>query len=89
MKSTLTHLVVLTLGCAGSLLAAETPVSRPNILFIFSDDHGQQAISSYGSKVNKTPNIDRLAEGGVRFLNSFCANSICTPSLDFHGTEFT
>jgi arylsulfatase A-like enzyme len=80
MKSKLTFLVALTLGCAGGLLAAQTPVSRPNIIFIFSDDHGQQAISAYGSKVNKTPNLDRLADGGVRFLNSFCANSICTPS---------
>ncbi|MBN2505791.1 MAG: sulfatase [Verrucomicrobia bacterium] len=58
--------------------AAETP--RPNILFIFSDDHAQQAISAYGSKVNRTPHMDRLARDGVRFLNSFVANSICTPS---------
>ncbi len=62
MKNTLTFLVALTLGCGASPLAAETPGPRPNILFIFSDDHGQQAISAYGSKVNKTPNIDRLAE---------------------------
>ena len=60
----------------GSLFAAE----RPNILFLFSDDHAQHAISAYGSKVNTTPNIDRLASGGVRFANSFVTNSICTPS---------
>ena len=53
---------------------------RPNILFIFSDDHAQHAISAYGSKVNETPNIDRLATGGARFVNSFVTNSICTPS---------
>ncbi|CAN5330536.1 sulfatase [soil metagenome] len=53
---------------------------KPNILFIFSDDHAQHAISAYGSKVNKTPNIDRLATGGARFTNSFVTNSICTPS---------
>jgi arylsulfatase A-like enzyme len=80
MKNTLTFLVALALGVAASLPAAETPVFRPNILFIFSDDHGQQAISAYGSKVNQTPNIDRLAAGGVRFQNSFVLNSICTPS---------
>lgn len=57
--------------------AADT---RPNIIFIFSDDHAQAAISAYGSKVNKTPNIDRIAEGGARFTNSFVTNSICTPS---------
>ncbi|MGN6552249.1 MAG: sulfatase family protein [Verrucomicrobiota bacterium] len=54
--------------------------AKPNILFIYSDDHAQHAISAYGSKVNQTPNIDRLAREGVRFKNSFVANSICTPS---------
>ena len=53
---------------------------RPNILFIMSDDHAAQAISCYGSKINKTPNIDRLASEGMRFDNCFCTNSICTPS---------
>ena len=65
------------LACAAPSHAADR---KPNILYIFSDDHAQQAISAYGSKVNQTPNLDRLAAGGVRFLNSFCANSVCTPS---------
>jgi arylsulfatase A-like enzyme len=56
---------------------AEAP---PNILFIFSDDHANHTISAYGSVINKTPNIDRLAKEGAIFLNSFCANSICQPS---------
>lgn len=59
---------------------AKAPATRPNILFIFSDDHAEHAISAYGSKVNQTPNIDRLAAEGVRFTNSFVTNSICTPS---------
>ncbi len=65
-----------------TLFALAVPVfaERPNIIFIFSDDHAQHAISSYGSKVNQTPNIDRLASGGARFVNSFVTNSICTPS---------
>ena len=53
---------------------------RPNIIFIMSDDHAAHAISAYGSKVNQTPNIDRLADAGVRFRNCFCVNSICSPS---------
>jgi len=53
---------------------------RPNILFIFSDDHATRAISAYGSGINQTPNLDRLAQEGVLFRNSFCANSICGPS---------
>ena len=54
--------------------------SRPNILFIMSDDHASHAISAYGSRINQTPHIDRIAEEGMRFDNCFCTNSICTPS---------
>jgi len=53
---------------------------RPNIVFIMSDDHSERAISAYGSKLINTPNIDRIANEGVRFNNSFVANSICGPS---------
>lgn len=53
---------------------------RPNILFIFSDDHAYQAIGAYGSKLNDTPNIDRIAENGVRFDRCYVTNSICGPS---------
>ena len=67
------------LGTAGVLAAAGTK-QRPNIIFIMSDDHAAHAISAYGSKINKTPNLDRLAAGGVKLNNCFCTNSICTPS---------
>ncbi len=75
-------LLTFLLAPLASRLAADAPASgaRPNILFIFSDDHAQHAISAYGSKVNTTPNIDRLAKDGARFANSFVSNSICTPS---------
>ena len=53
---------------------------QPNIIFIMSDDHASHAISAYGSKINQTPNIDRIAKHGMRFNNCFCTNSICTPS---------
>jgi len=53
---------------------------RPNIIFIFSDDHAAHAISTYGSKVNQTPHIDRLAKEGMRFDRCFVTNSICAPS---------
>lgn len=53
---------------------------RPNILFIMSDDHAWQAISAYGSKVNKTPNIDRIAKNGMKFNRALVTNSICGPS---------
>ena len=56
------------------------PASRPNILFIMSDDHAYQAMSCYNGKLNQTPNIDRIAKDGVIFTNSFVTNSICAPS---------
>jgi arylsulfatase A-like enzyme len=60
--------------------AASAQSRRPNIVFIFSDDHALQAIGAYGSRINETPNIDRIAREGTVFVNSFCANSLCGPS---------
>jgi arylsulfatase A-like enzyme len=53
---------------------------RPNILFIMTDDHAAHAISAYGSRINKTPQLDRLAKEGMLFKNCFAVNAICTPS---------
>ncbi len=53
---------------------------RPNIIFIFTDDHTWQAVGAYGSGINETPNIDRLASEGILFRNAFVTNSICAPS---------
>lgn len=64
------------LACAFVLCGLD----KPNILFIMSDDHAFQAVSAYGSKVNKTPNIDRIAREGVRLDRCMVTNSICTPS---------
>lgn len=63
-----------------SLCGAGAATSRPNILFIMSDDHAAHAISAYGSRVNQTPHLDRLAREGMRFDRCFAVNSICTPS---------
>jgi len=48
--------------------AADRP---PNILYIMADDHASHAISAYGSHINRTPQIDRIAAGGMRFTNCF------------------
>lgn len=72
-------LLLLGMWSAAWLSAAAT-AQRPNILFIFSDDHAQHAISAYGSKVNQTPHLDRLASEGMRFNHACVTNSICTPS---------
>jgi arylsulfatase A-like enzyme len=53
---------------------------RPNIVFIMSDDHAARAISAYGAGLNQTPNIDRLANEGMRHDATYVTNSICAPS---------
>jgi arylsulfatase A-like enzyme len=63
-----------------SLYACVTFGARPNILFIFTDDHSSQAISAYGSKINQTPHMDRIAKEGMLFRNCFVSNAICGPS---------
>ncbi len=63
-----------------ALTAPARTAERPNIIFIMSDDHAAHAISAYGSRVNQTPNIDRLAREGMLLRNVFVTNSICTPS---------
>ena len=54
--------------------------ASPNILFIMTDDHASQALSCYGSRVNSTPHLDRIAHEGMRFDHCYVTNSICTPS---------
>lgn len=76
------HISVTSAGIAVSPIFFNKCASdkKLNILFIMADDHAYQAISSYGKRLNITPNIDKLAGEGVRFENSFVANSICGPS---------
>jgi len=65
---------------AGMIWGATAEPVRPNILYIMADDHAAHAISAYGSRINQTPNIDRLAKEGIRFDHVYATNSICTPS---------
>ncbi|MDG5798905.1 sulfatase [Marinilabiliaceae bacterium ANBcel2] len=68
----------------GSILAAcsdgEKSEAPLNIIYIMTDDHTEQMISAFDDRFGHTPNIDRLADEGVKFSNSFVANSICGPS---------
>jgi arylsulfatase A-like enzyme len=59
---------------------ATATTAPPHIVFVLVDDHAAHAISAYGSRVNRTPQLDRLAEEGARLDALFCTNSICTPS---------
>lgn len=73
------HLVLLTLLILIWSCARQEPL-RPNIIFIMTDDHAYQAVGAYGSEINSTPNLDRIADEGILFRNSFVCNSICAPS---------
>ncbi len=75
MKRTLTLFAILC-----TLAATTRAADKPNVLFILCDDIRPDAIGCYGSAHVKTPNIDQLAAGGVRFANAFCTTSLCSPS---------
>ena len=62
------------------LLISSYGESRPNILFLLSDDHALRTIGAYPGSINSTPNLDRIAREGAIFTNSFNVNSICCPS---------
>ncbi|MEI8374201.1 MAG: sulfatase [Planctomycetota bacterium] len=82
MKRIFSILTGVLLAPLAAIQAAEKPAlsAKPNIVFIMADDHAAHAISAYGSRINQTPNLDRLAHEGLRLENCFCVNSICTPS---------
>ena len=82
MKNTkmLATLGICSVGLIPNSYGQTKEQKRPNILFIMSDDHAYQAISAYGSGLNSTPNIDRIAKEGAIFTRAFVTNSICAPS---------
>ncbi len=82
MKAAMKRAFILGFSILVSASAAWA-ADRPNVLFVFTDDHAPHAIGAYDGflkSVNPTPNIDRLAEEGMLFEQSFCTNSICGPS---------
>jgi len=76
LKNTTLLLLLIVLGVSCNKKMEQ----KPNIIFIMSDDHAFQAISAYDDKLIETPNIDRLADEGIRFNRAYVTNSICSPS---------
>ena len=77
------HFYALLLAVFFTSCSNQKPVEEqtpPNILFIMSDDHAYQAISAYRDHLIQTPNIDRIANEGMKFTNACVTNSICAPS---------
>jgi arylsulfatase A-like enzyme len=79
MKQLLLPLLVITFASCQAIKQGSTR-QKPNIIVIMTDDHAIQAISAYGSKLIKTPNLDRLANEGIRFNQAYVTNSICAPA---------
>ena len=69
-------LTLLLMLAAGAGAAS----SKPNVIFVLTDDFGWGDIGPYGGKFVPTPNLDRIANEGMRFANCFCTNSLCGPS---------
>ncbi|HLJ54133.1 MAG TPA: sulfatase-like hydrolase/transferase, partial [Chthonomonadaceae bacterium] len=72
-------LAIIVFGFAASMCAAQSPAQKPNIVLILADDMGYGDIGPFGSKLNRTPNLDRMAREGMR-LTSFYGCPVCTPS---------
>ena len=68
--------LIIALLLVGVTVPRGVAADRPNIIFIMSDDHAAHAISAYGSRINRTPHLDRLAREGMLMQNVFATNSI-------------
>jgi arylsulfatase len=72
-------ILVLIAALITSFTSAQI-TQQPNIIFILTDDLGYGDLGCFGSKLNRTPNLDKLAENGIRFTDCYSAASICSPS---------
>lgn len=71
---------ILFLAGTCTAMAQSAPPAKPNVIILYADDLGYGDLSCYGATQVHTPNIDRLAENGLRFTNGHAAASTCTPS---------
>jgi len=71
--------LLVTVACSSNNKQQAHPSTKPNIIFIYADDLGRGMLGTYGQQIVKTPNIDRLAEGGIRFDNAYGCH-YCAPA---------
>ena len=70
-------ITLVTVGCTVARAAEPRPI---NVLFLMTDQHNVQGPGCYGNRIVKTPHLDKLAAGGVRFTHMFCPVPYCSPS---------
>ena len=81
IKNNLIKILPLSILAAAFPTVNEAQVDRPpNIVMIVGDDHGTDDLGCYGNTAIKTPNLDALAEEGIRFTNAYCTTSSCSAS---------
>ena len=69
-------LLIISACCCDYAFSAD----KPNIIFILADDLGYNQVGAYGDTPIKTPNIDQLADTGIRFTQAYSGNTVCSPS---------
>lgn len=67
-------------AASSALYGQAPPTDKPNIVFILADDLAQGDLGCYGQKLIKTPNLDRMAAEGTRYLQAYCGTTVCAPS---------
>ena len=78
--SMISFLVPATLSAVSGVSVTPPQESPPNIVFVFVDDMGWGDAACYGNRINKTPNLDKMATEGLLFTNFTVASPVCTPS---------
>jgi arylsulfatase A-like enzyme len=78
MKSFILNLLLV--ACLSTAVVAAPPEARPNIVLIYADDLGYGDVGCNGATAVKTPNVDKLAQTGLRFTSGYCTSATCTPS---------
>ena len=81
IKPSIYLIVLIVIVCCGDRVNAdENKSEKPNIIFLLADDLGWTGLSCFGSDLYETPNLDRLAETGMKFTNAYAACTVCSPS---------
>ena len=79
-QTTFALLLVVTVACCPDLLVAQDDDNRPNIILLLADDLGYADLSCFNSPAVKTPNLDKLADDGMKFTKFYAASAVCSPT---------